>query len=183
MDTIARNPKLAGILSEMGTRLIYFGIESLSKKGLEYIGKPLSIEDQKKAIRIINDVGIEIWASIMALPTDTEKTWKKTVTFTKENIDPKISTVAICTPFPGTALYKRFNSENRLLHKKWQFYDGLHCVFQPYNISAQKLEEIHIWGDKYLNENFAMKYTLKFLKFLPKSLRYTLLVNLFKKKR
>jgi anaerobic magnesium-protoporphyrin IX monomethyl ester cyclase len=183
MDTIARNPRLGKLLSEMGTRLAYFGIESLSEEGLGYVGKSLLIEDQKRSIEIMKDVGIEIWASIMVLPTDTEKTWKKTVTFTKENINPKISTVAICTPFPGTELYREFNSENRLLHKDWRFYDGLHCVFQPLNTSAQKLEEMHIWGDKYLNDNIPMKYTLKFLKFLPESLRYALLLDIFKKRK
>ncbi len=181
MDTIAKDPNLAEILCDMGVRLVYFGVESFSEIGLKYVNKSLLVDQQKKAVKILKDLGIEIWPSIMLLPIDTEKTWKKTVTFTKESVNPKVSTVAICTPFPGTALRQEFIAENRLLHSKWRFYDGIHCVFKPVHVSVQTFEKMHKWGDRYLNDNLTMKYVLNFLKFLPYNVRYTLLINVFKK--
>lgn len=182
MDTIAEDPKLAEILCDMGVRLVYFGIESFSEIGLKYINKSLLVDQQKRAVKILKDLGIEIWPSIMLLPVDTEKTWRKTITFTKESINPKVSTVAICTPFPGTALRQELIAENRLLHNEWRFYDGIHCVFKPLHTSVQTVEEMHKWGDRYLNNNLTMKCILNFLKFLPYNLRYTVLINLFKKR-
>lgn len=178
MDTIAKDPKLAEILYDMGVRMVYFGVESFSEIGLKYVNKSLLVNQQKKAVKILKDLGIEIWPSIMLLPIDTEKTWKKTITFTKESINPAISTVAICTPFPGTALRQELIAENRLLHNEWRFYDGIHCVFNPLHASVQIFEEMHKWGDRYLNNNVTMKGILNFLKFLPYNLRFMLLINL-----
>jgi radical SAM superfamily enzyme YgiQ (UPF0313 family) len=183
MDTIAKDPKIAEILCNMGVRLVNFGVESFSEIGLKYVNKSLLVNQQKRAAKILRDLGIEMWPSIMLLPIDTEKTWRKTVTFTKETINPKISIVNICTPFPGTALRQELIAENRLLHNEWKFYDGIHCVFKPLHASVQLFEEIHKWGDRYLNNNFTMKCIVNFLKFLPYNLRYTLLTNFFNKMR
>src|SRR4030095_9244442 len=47
---------------------------------------------------------------------------------------------AVVTPFPSTALYKRLESEGRILTKDWELYDGQHVVFQPRHMSVRELQ-------------------------------------------
>src|SRR5207249_1638764 len=47
----------------------------------------------------------------------------------------------ILTPYPGTALYSRMESEGRLLHHDWDLYDTRHTVFRPAQMTPRQLEE------------------------------------------
>jgi radical SAM superfamily enzyme YgiQ (UPF0313 family) len=47
---------------------------------------------------------------------------------------------AVVTPFPNTPLYKRLESEGRILTKDWELYDAQHVVFQPLNMSVEELQ-------------------------------------------
>jgi radical SAM superfamily enzyme YgiQ (UPF0313 family) len=47
---------------------------------------------------------------------------------------------AVVTPFPNTPLYKRLESEGRILTKNWELYDAQHVVFQPRHMSVQELQ-------------------------------------------
>src|SRR5262249_43049684 len=47
---------------------------------------------------------------------------------------------AIVTPFPGTGLYTRLESEGRLLTKNWELYDGQHVVFRPAQMTVDELQ-------------------------------------------
>ena len=53
---------------------------------------------------------------------------------------------AVLTPFPGTAAYKKLNAQNRLLHRDWSRYDVEHVVFQPAQMSPERLQEGLHWA-------------------------------------
>ena len=55
----------------------------------------------------------------------------------KMNID--LPRFAIVTPFPGTSLYHRMESEGRITTRDWELYDGQHVVFQPRNMTPEEL--------------------------------------------
>ena len=48
-------------------------------------------------------------------------------------------------PFPGTRLFERFKSENRLLHENWNLYNGETVCFKPKLMTAKTLQEGHRW--------------------------------------
>ena len=50
------------------------------------------------------------------------------------------ATFHILTPYPGTALYERMASQQRLLHRDWDLYDTRHVVYQPARLSPEALE-------------------------------------------
>ena len=52
---------------------------------------------------------------------------------------PSIPTLHVLTPYPGTALYRQFDEEGRLLHKDWQRYDHNQVVFRPRLMSPERL--------------------------------------------
>jgi len=45
----------------------------------------------------------------------------------------------ILTPFPGTPLYNKYESEKRILTKDWSKYDLEHVVFQPNKMTPEEL--------------------------------------------
>lgn len=50
------------------------------------------------------------------------------------------ATSDILTPYPDAALYRRIESEGRLLHRDWDLYDTRHVVFQPSRLTPALLE-------------------------------------------
>src|SRR5208337_2121462 len=58
-------------------------------------------------------------------------------------VDAKIDLprFAVVTPFPNTALYRRLESEGRILTRNWELYDAQHVVFQPKRMSVRELEQ------------------------------------------
>ncbi len=63
---------------------------------------------------------------------------------------------AIVTPFPNTGLYKRLESEGRILSKNWELYDAQHVVFQPKQMTPQQLYDGHEQAWKYTYSYSAM---------------------------
>ena len=52
---------------------------------------------------------------------------------------------SILTPYPGTRLFKKLESEDRILHKDWERYDTAHVVFRPKKLTVEQLEEGFVW--------------------------------------
>jgi radical SAM superfamily enzyme YgiQ (UPF0313 family) len=48
----------------------------------------------------------------------------------------------IFTPFPGTEVFRRLEAEDRLLHRKWRYYDAMHVVAKPRGFSPFDLQRI-----------------------------------------
>ena len=53
--------------------------------------------------------------------------------------------INILTPFPGTKLFKRMETERRLLHKNWRKYDSKHVVFKPKRLSPEELFDGYVY--------------------------------------
>jgi radical SAM superfamily enzyme YgiQ (UPF0313 family) len=94
------------------------------------------------AINAIRAAGIMVWASfIVGYDADTQATLRATTEFVLQN---QLFLVALnpLLPFPGTPLYQRFLSENRLLAEKW-WLDAQHqfgkITFEPKNFTAEAL--------------------------------------------
>ncbi|MCB0839967.1 MAG: radical SAM protein, partial [Bacteroidetes bacterium] len=52
--------------------------------------------------------------------------------------------LSIMTPFKGTSLYEKLNTENRILTERgWNFYNGYNVAFQPKNMSPTALLHAH----------------------------------------
>jgi radical SAM superfamily enzyme YgiQ (UPF0313 family) len=76
---------------------------------------------------------------VFGLDGDGPQTFRETARFAVETgID--LPRFAIVTPFPGTALHRRLESEGRILTRDWERYDGQHAVFRPARMSAADLE-------------------------------------------
>lgn len=143
---IAKDKELLSLMKKAGVKVIFIGFESVSQDSLNNFEKRINrVEEYEKSIGTIHSFGIKIMGSfIVGSDGDDEGIFKKTADFIKRN---KIyySVVWILTPYPGTRLFSKLESEGRLLHKNWDLYDNKHVVFKPRHMSAKTLQDGYYW--------------------------------------
>jgi radical SAM superfamily enzyme YgiQ (UPF0313 family) len=145
--SIAFDDELLRLASRSGCRYLLIGFESLSDKNIMTIGKTRTnkVSEYAEVVKKIHDHGIGIAGTfILGLDDDDKSTFHRTADFIEENsIDAP--TVGILTPYPGSLLFKKLESEGRLMHRNWQQYSHTvgKVVFQPRLMTAEQLEEGH----------------------------------------
>jgi radical SAM superfamily enzyme YgiQ (UPF0313 family) len=134
-------PGLIEQAAACGLRSLFVGFETLSPHNLQAQHKNHNANlDYAKAIRKLHDLGIMVNASfVFGLDEDDESVFERTVAWA---VDQGIETATfhILTPYPGTPLYTRMQSEQRITSHNYDHYDTRHVVFQPARISAQALQ-------------------------------------------
>jgi radical SAM superfamily enzyme YgiQ (UPF0313 family) len=121
------------------------GFESISKSGLKDIHKGFnSPELYAEWIRKFHAHGIAINGTfVFGLDDDTPGVFEKTAQFVIDSgID--LPRFAILTPFPGTELFRRLESEGRITTRNWELYDGQHVVFEPAQMNVETLQKGHL---------------------------------------
>jgi radical SAM superfamily enzyme YgiQ (UPF0313 family) len=141
---IGRDPKLMELMARSGCAGLLIGFETVTQAGLADIGKRFN--DPALYRGLVDDLhrlGISIQGCfVFGNDHDDTSVFAKTAQFVIEaGID--LPRFAILTPFPGTPLHRRLESEGRILTRNWQLYDGQHVVFQPQNMSTRDLQEGH----------------------------------------
>jgi len=139
LDGLAKDDELLKLASEAGCRIWFVGMESVSQKTLDFLGKNNSVKDYKSLIGKIHDYDMSIFASfIFGFDTDTIDVFDKTI----ENVfdlDIDEANFGILTPYPGTPLFDRLEKERRILTKDWSKYTENNVVFQPKNMTPNEL--------------------------------------------
>ena len=138
---VTKKPKLVAKMKKAGCTTVYVGLESVNPQSLKEMNKNQSLKDIERSIKIFHDNGIKIHGMfILGNDSDTKDVFKKTSDFSiKTGLD--YVQYSILTPLPGSKTYSQFEKEGRLLHKKWDFYDGLHVVYRPKNMTADELQQ------------------------------------------
>jgi radical SAM superfamily enzyme YgiQ (UPF0313 family) len=141
---VAREPELIEKMVKAGLRWVFVGFESINDEVLKAYHKSQTKSDVEKAIQTLHQLGVSIHGMFMfGEDNDTVENIRGTAQFA---IDNEIDTVQfmIQTPLPGTEPYDMLARENRLLHKDWDYYNGMFVVFEPKKMSAARLtEETH----------------------------------------
>ena len=138
---LARNPELLARMYQSGCNRLYIGFESIDDKNLKDMHKSQTRADIERAIGIIHEQGIQIHGMfIFGEDHDSPESFARTADFT---IRQDIETVQymVLTPFPGTRIHEKLAADGRLLHKNWDFYDGMHTVFVPAGMTPLELQE------------------------------------------
>ena len=162
---IGKDPELMQLASKSGCRGLLIGFESVSKKVLSRFNK--GFNDPRDYVALINNLhslGILINGTfVFGNDSDETSSFDEVRDFVIESrIDlPRFS---IMTPFPGTPLYTRLESEGRILHKDWTKYDGQHVVFSPTNMTPEELQLGHerVWKEVYSFSSIAKRMRMQF---------------------
>lgn len=137
----AGDDAMLDLAQRSGCRGVLMGLESISPDSLRDCRKGFNDpENYRTVVERLHAHGIALNACfVFGADHDTPEVFRQTAQFA---IDAKIDLprFAIATPFPGTALYKRLERENRILTRHWELYDAQHVVFQPARMSVDELQ-------------------------------------------
>ncbi|HEY3914992.1 MAG TPA: radical SAM protein [Verrucomicrobiae bacterium] len=139
---LADDLELLELAARSGCKGLLMGLESISWQNLRQNRKGFnSPEKYAQVVERLHQHGIALQGCfVFGLDDDRPDVFLKTAEFAVQaRID--LPRFAIVTPFPNTALYKRLESEGRILTKNWELYDGQHAVFRPAKLSLEELEQ------------------------------------------
>ena len=134
--TVIREMALAGCTG------VFVGFESLHPDNITNAGKKSPRpDDYARRVAIFRDSGIQVNGSfVLGFDHDRIDVFEQTVEWIESN-HLECATFHILTPYPGTPLFARMESEGRILHKDWSRYDTAHVVFQPQHMTPEQLAE------------------------------------------
>ena len=187
---IAWDDELVDLMAKSGCVGVLIGFESINAENLAEMGKQQNFSREKyaEAISKLRKKGIVIYGTfVFGYDNDDQTIVEETVRFA---IEEKLFIAAFnhLMPFPGTALYRRLVSEQRMINKEWwcdpNYKFGDVC-FNPKKIGAKYLSEVCIKAKKIfyrsssiLKRGFDFKANCKNLKMAS----YYLFVNFLLKK-
>ncbi len=120
----------------------------------------------RERIRRYHDHGIGVEGTILlGLDNHTEDSIKRLVDFLME-IELDLAEFTVLTPFPHTRTFDDLHREGRILSYDWNDYTADKVVFQPRNMTPEKLQELfgYAWETFYRDE----PQTYKMFKLLKK---------------
>jgi len=125
VDTILKHPNLFAKWKNIGLAQVFIGFESYTNKKLNDLKKNITIEQQYKAAKILNDLKIGIAGSFMVDPSYTREDFDGLISHIR-SLKVDVVICSILTPLPGTELYESKKAE--LITDKPEAYDFLHTV-------------------------------------------------------
>jgi anaerobic magnesium-protoporphyrin IX monomethyl ester cyclase len=146
------------LAKQAGCYQVSIGFESGDQDVLDSIDKDISLEQSEKCMKIVKKSGLEsIGFFILGLPTDTEKSMKKTIEFAVKMM-PTFAKASIFAPYPGSRLFNEYEENGRIKTHDWRKYNS-HKVVDLYehpNLSHETLEKYldRFYHSFYLNPRF-----------------------------
>jgi radical SAM superfamily enzyme YgiQ (UPF0313 family) len=126
-----------------GCHQILFGIESADPEILRNIRKPIDMEQTRRAVRMVQEVGIEVRAAFMlGNPGETVESMRRTIDFAKA-LDPDIAVFNITTPYPGTQMFEWARANGYLRTLDWSDYDLANSVVELPTVSAADINRMY----------------------------------------
>ena len=143
---VTDEPSLVREMALAGCTGVFIGFESLSDDNLVDARKRTArTEDYGRRVRILHDHGIQVNGSfVLGFDHDRHDVFEKTAQWIEDQ-RLECATFHILTPYPGTPLYKKMETEKRLLHRNWNVYDTAHVVFQPRHMTPEELTDGYAW--------------------------------------
>jgi radical SAM superfamily enzyme YgiQ (UPF0313 family) len=130
-----------------GLRSLFVGFETLDAANLASSNKRQNLgRDYAAVARRLHDLGVMINGSfVFGMDDDDRDVFARTVEWAIQH-GITTATFHIQTPYPGTRLFNRFESEGRLLTRDWDLYDTRHVVYRPTKLNAEDLKAGYDWA-------------------------------------
>ncbi|MFW6040596.1 MAG: B12-binding domain-containing radical SAM protein [Thermoplasmatota archaeon] len=138
---IAKYDEVLKLCSEVSDFNLVIGLESIDQKVLNSYNKKQSPTQIKKGLQKIHNYGIKVEGSfIFGEDHDDKNVFENTVEFCHQaEID--FPAFFPLTPYVGTEIRDKLLSQKRIFSNNWDWYDNLHTVFYPKNMSPLELQE------------------------------------------
>jgi len=124
-DTISKHPDLLAAWREIGLETVLIGFEAATQAQLDAVSKGATIEQNERAMDILNGLHVHMWGAFIVDPQFTKDDFRKLKAYREEKgiIYPQFT---ILTPLPGTDLYRQRYDE--LVTHDYRLFDALHSV-------------------------------------------------------
>ena len=140
--TIDDDPKILDLAAQAGAWYVYQAVFDTS----DYI---------KERIKRYHDYGIGVEGTILlGLDNQTEDDILRLIDFLLEiNLD--LAEFTVLSPFPHTKAYDDLVRQNRIFDHDWDHYNAGQVVYQPKNMTPQRLQELYdyAWNTFYKEES------------------------------
>ena len=162
---ISQSEALLAAMRDSGCIGLILGLESPDTPTLAAAGKRyVRAEEYRRRIAKIQSYGISLWGSfIFGFDGQGWRDCMAAVRFAQRT-ELCMSCYNILTPYPGTALFDRYEREGRLLTRQWDRYNGATVVFQPDGMSVDQLRHAQMAA---FGEFFAPRSSVRRLKAWP----------------
>jgi radical SAM superfamily enzyme YgiQ (UPF0313 family) len=153
---IEDKPEVLDLAARAGAWYVYQAVYNTSKR-------------MRDRIKHYHDYGIGVEGTILlGLDNQSEDDIKRLVDFLLE-VDLDLAEFTVLTPFPHTQAYEELKRQNRILSYDWNEYSADKVVFQPKQMSPERLQELlfYAWDTFYQDE----PQELKMFKLLKKVVR------------
>ena len=147
-----RDDEFLEAAAHSGCKQLFLGLESISQQSMSEVKKRFNrVEEYFQIIERIHSHGIAVQAGIIfGFDHDTPEIFKDTIDVL-EKAGVQNATFNILTPFPGTTLFRKLETEWRILTRDWRRYNSRDdVVYQPKRMSVAEL----LAGFRYANERF-----------------------------
>lgn len=135
----AEDRELLKLVARSGCIGLFVGIESVSGKYSNF-SKSSGSSTEADLIKRVRDAGIMLETSfIFGFDDHDESVFENTLRFVRD-VSPGVPTFNLLTPYPGTAFFRRFQQEGRLLHTDWSRYNHSEVVFRPKLMTPEQLQ-------------------------------------------
>ena len=137
---ICKHEDLLVLMAECGCKSLFIGFESINQESLSRVGKLQNrVADYSKLLGRLESLGIMVNASIVfGLEGDDVSTFDSTLEWLVKNRVAS-ATAHILTPYPGTGLYGKMESEGAIIDFDYSHYTTAAAVFTPANMTADEL--------------------------------------------
>jgi len=125
VDTIVKHPELFAKWRDIGLAQVFVGLESYSDRRLDGMKKGTTVAQQQQAAKILNDLGILLYGSLIVEADFTREDFRELAQFVRK-LDLRYASFAVLTPFPGTLLHAE--REKELLSQRPELFDLLHSL-------------------------------------------------------
>jgi radical SAM superfamily enzyme YgiQ (UPF0313 family) len=155
-DTIAGHPGLLDLWRDVGLERVFVGLEFFRDSDLEFINKGSTAQHNLDAVRVLHDLGIDIYASFIIRPEFTEEDFAEFRRYCR-SIDISFASFAVLTPLPGTDFYDQV--KDQLLTDQPEFFDFIHTVLP----TALQFEDFYEQYFRLYTKTIPLRNVFKFM--------------------
>ncbi len=124
-DIICKFPHLIEMWKDCGKLAIFLGLESVTDEGLKAVNKKNTADNNVKAIKILQELGVGFTPNFIVDPAWTRDDFKRLRDWI-DHTGAYNSGFSVLTPLPGTDLWD--SAKEQVTTHDWEMYDIVHAV-------------------------------------------------------
>ena len=135
-DHVTDHPDDIRLLAEHGFEGLFLGIEPLHRTDLGDDGSPSSVEQVRKAVRVLQAAGVQCYSDLFTGEDWVRADFDHLIDFLKQ-LEHAVVNVQPVTPMPGTPRYDAEHDRLSLPRSRSELWGNAHLAFVPTELPAR----------------------------------------------